>query len=698
MKFVNLVATVIASVALGTSAAEPLDFLPLYYAALAPSAWLNPSPSRRAGGAASDQMVRWKALELYGGRDQVPFPCQAGTSYTIPAYLVLGGGGGEEGRFLRVFGSGLNYASFCLGDILFVAVHLRALFVVSCLLHPRLRFVKKYHLLELKIPVSNIKAFTPRERLNLKKASATNNYLGHLSGRSSIDISYSFVRLNGWNKVGNWLEKHFATMIATVANHRIMVGYAFTGGLLKFRLFPNRFHKSAQRQRSYLEKNALNMKILDLAIWSPSPYPAAQELVGPPRLTAPELVDMIIDFLHASPESLVSCALVSSSWRPASQFHLFSDVRISPDLDEYRTDFQTFLRRPSMDTGPSPTTIARFAKFCATLKNSEHLVPLVRTLTIDACTPMLRNLADVSFTHLEAITLFDCRTGLARNEVVEYPVKAQYLELMSRIFAQPTLTRIELYFRDRELEPGYFHYCPNLTSLVLHNISWRSLPGRPRLTQLSPARRPRIESLKIWHCRETKFLVPDVNNSGLDFSSLKHLDLWDTGDNSRMVWDFIKTTRATLEHLAFNHESFVLVPTTVPGLLYSYQLSVTTNPVNLAILPKLTHLELYATIDCVVHRGASSKMFSLPSVLEVLRTLAPGNRLQTLVVWVLALPDLDVQRNFGAQLDALRLPALQRAEMRLWRSELNTPLLMDLKTPFVMELNTSLMMEDVCLS
>ncbi|KAJ7085052.1 hypothetical protein C8R44DRAFT_893986 [Mycena epipterygia] len=216
-------------------------------------------------------------------------------------------------------------------------------------------------------------------------------------------------------------------------------------------LFPNRFRRSS-----------------DMVPFSLSICP---ELVRKPRLTAPKLVDMIIDFFHAFPESLISCAIVSCSWRHVSQFHSFSNVSISPDLEECRTDFQTFLRLHNMDTGPSRITIARFAKFCAMLNNSKHIIPLVRTLRIDVCTPMLRNLADVPLTHLEAITIFDCHTGLVRNEVTEHPeLKLQYLELMPRILARPTLTRIELYFREREFEPGYFHRCPDLTSLVLHNI------------------------------------------------------------------------------------------------------------------------------------------------------------------------------------------------------------------------------------
>ncbi|KAJ7671728.1 hypothetical protein B0H17DRAFT_948257 [Mycena rosella] len=59
-----------------------------------------------------------------------------------------------------------------------------------------------------------------------------------------------------------------------------------------------------------------------------------------------ELFDMIIDFLHASPADLLSCALVCFSWRPSAQLHIFRDVRISPGLDYYR-EYRTL---PATDT------------------------------------------------------------------------------------------------------------------------------------------------------------------------------------------------------------------------------------------------------------------------------------------------------------------------------------------------------------
>ncbi|KAJ7760836.1 hypothetical protein DFH07DRAFT_425681 [Mycena maculata] len=45
----------------------------------------------------------------------------------------------------------------------------------------------------------------------------------------------------------------------------------------------------------------------------------------------PELTDQVIDHLHADPASLRNCALVSRSWVPASQYHIFFSVNIKKD-------------------------------------------------------------------------------------------------------------------------------------------------------------------------------------------------------------------------------------------------------------------------------------------------------------------------------------------------------------------------------
>ena len=48
----------------------------------------------------------------------------------------------------------------------------------------------------------------------------------------------------------------------------------------------------------------------------------------PPITIAQELVDMLIDFLHADRSSLAACSLTCRAWLPAAQFHLFHKVNV----------------------------------------------------------------------------------------------------------------------------------------------------------------------------------------------------------------------------------------------------------------------------------------------------------------------------------------------------------------------------------
>ena len=53
------------------------------------------------------------------------------------------------------------------------------------------------------------------------------------------------------------------------------------------------------------------------------------------RILPPELVDCIIDHLHDDPVTLHSCALVNSTWLPASHYHIFRRVSIRVNEGNY---------------------------------------------------------------------------------------------------------------------------------------------------------------------------------------------------------------------------------------------------------------------------------------------------------------------------------------------------------------------------
>ncbi|KAJ6586377.1 hypothetical protein DFH09DRAFT_1359718 [Mycena vulgaris] len=347
---------------------------------------------------------------------------------------------------------------------------------------------------------------------------------------------------------------------------------------------------------------------------------------GPSIFLAYELSDMVIDFLHANPAALVSCALVCSEWSPAAQFHLFRDVRLSPALDRYRAC------RTLPTSELTHQAISRCAKFCAALRSSPRLIPLVRTLTVDACCEVRAELITVPFTHLHTLALFYSQKYVKHD--AQFDRGLLFLHHLVALLALPSLTRVEFPADKNFLTSAVLYPCKNLKTLVLENAD---IVQMPLAGVVHPAGtcRPRIESLTMWSSliRQGGWLFP-ASTAVFEFSRLRHLDLWTVpfyGD-----WEFVRSFSQTIEHLAFD-------------LLSS--------GVNLALLPKLHHLECNPPL----YDG----IFDLPRILDVLRTLGPDNCVQTIVFWVTPLAAVLVPLDFGAQMTALRLPHLRRAAVRI---------------------------------
>lgn len=51
----------------------------------------------------------------------------------------------------------------------------------------------------------------------------------------------------------------------------------------------------------------------------------------------PEVIDIVLDFLHSDKDALMACSLTSTAWRPSSQYHLFREIELTP------LDFHSFL-------------------------------------------------------------------------------------------------------------------------------------------------------------------------------------------------------------------------------------------------------------------------------------------------------------------------------------------------------------------
>ncbi|KAJ7913837.1 hypothetical protein B0H13DRAFT_1873579 [Mycena leptocephala] len=206
----------------------------------------------------------------------------------------------------------------------------------------------------------------------------------------------------------------------------------------------------------------------------------------------------------------MSCALVSSASRISSQFHLFGDVSICPDLIQYRA-YRTF---SSHFLEPRSATVQRGAKFCAVVRQSAHLASLVRSLRIDESYYTMHELSSAALPNLKEISVF-CgqQIHLTRGyNIIE--------DVPCGLFALPSITRVEVLGRDVDLPCSFFRICNSVTALMLENTTIVA-PTELPLSPLSRSSRPRIESLKMWNCLVR---VPSLNLD-MDFSHLRELDL-----------------------------------------------------------------------------------------------------------------------------------------------------------------------------
>ncbi|KAJ7045954.1 hypothetical protein C8F04DRAFT_455179 [Mycena alexandri] len=332
---------------------------------------------------------------------------------------------------------------------------------------------------------------------------------------------------------------------------------------------------------------------------------------GPPRIGAQELIDMIIDFLHDSPASLLSCALVCSAWVPSSQLHLFRDVRMRAN---YESD-------PRLRSLPSFEVLESCTQFAACLRGSVHLIPLVCTLIVDAYVSTIRELAKVPFTHLYSLTLHSGRNSLRLDK----EAGAESRQHLSSILSIPTLIHIEVV--GISLPSSIFRMCRNVKSLVLVQVSigdWGFIGPQPKP---EAALSGRLETVRLRGC---SFNWLTSNSAGWDFSHLKHLDLRHIGRIPRVL-DFIQSISLTLEYLALDVD--------IPEL-------------DLGILPNLKYLEWYLNDELM---EADTEPF------RVLPTLSATHRVGTIIFWI---SNYRASR-FDADVEVRVLPGLTNAKVHV---------------------------------
>lgn len=117
--------------------------------------------------------------------------------------------------------------------------------------------------------------------------------------------------------------------------------------------------------------------------WSSRSTSTMGQLYSPPFRGPPlprEITDMVIDFLHYDVQSLLACALVSSSWLRSSRLHLFHTCAIRPkQLD---VAFDTIITNTDVGTYFRQLTIYHCFLFKSELKTLLCCLPRLRRLTL----------------------------------------------------------------------------------------------------------------------------------------------------------------------------------------------------------------------------------------------------------------------------------------------------------------------------
>ncbi|KAF7314716.1 hypothetical protein MKEN_00945600 [Mycena kentingensis (nom. inval.)] len=162
----------------------------------------------------------------------------------------------------------------------------------------------------------------------------------------------------------------------------------------------------------------------------------------------PELLDMILDFLHDSPADLRRCCLVNSDWFPAARFHLFAYLGIesvdaanrlahmhrqAPHLLG-RVNHLAFAVRPPAVASGVYNTLARLRPSFSCLERLS-----VFTLPSDEGLPALRDLIALpSLTHVMVLPTKDVR--LMFSLFARRKASLRTLEVRSRFYGhQPDL-------------------------------------------------------------------------------------------------------------------------------------------------------------------------------------------------------------------------------------------------------------------
>ncbi|KAJ7249870.1 hypothetical protein C8J57DRAFT_1355870 [Mycena rebaudengoi] len=215
-----------------------------------------------------------------------------------------------------------------------------------------------------------------------------------------------------------------------------------------------------------------------------------------------ELVDHIVDLLHASTTDLKVCALVGRRWVCAAQLHLFTDINLGGD------------GRPGLGLARNERRSSRFVE---AIKQSPRLAASVRTLhtpeTLSRDTFLA--LAQFPYPRLQHVSV-----------VYATDLSDQIACGFQRLLSLPTVRSVELtcQFKDPLLFVHIWERCsPLVTNLQLH-LPQTYLTGSS-WSALSPVdRRMKLDSFSVSQAHHVFPWLCDPN-CPFDFSQLTSLGI-----------------------------------------------------------------------------------------------------------------------------------------------------------------------------
>ncbi|KAF4602955.1 hypothetical protein EYR38_003359 [Pleurotus pulmonarius] len=136
-----------------------------------------------------------------------------------------------------------------------------------------------------------------------------------------------------------------------------------------------------------------------------------------------ELIDIVIDHAHNQPETLRACSLVSSTWRPAAQFHLHQRVTLQPKVS------------PTHTSTPN-SHLGCYHRISTLLNTSSHLLPYTRSLIIrEGASPWLQRESPGLLTLLERLisstTLSEVQLHNVEWQYIAFPLQHALLRVLS---------------------------------------------------------------------------------------------------------------------------------------------------------------------------------------------------------------------------------------------------------------------------